>query len=255
MFYLKLILKFAKNNKQFIVAIVLFLLIGAVAWQQTRVNALQKEVKMEQNNIKALQDTTQKYKNKSGELGFQKLALQGSVARLKQLNDTLYQEIEKEKGKVESITKMLATAGSTDTVFVDSSQTERIELNNSYQYKTKWELKKSGETWQKLLAGYHELTIDQNFNIVESNTYLTSDILQIPIITGASKMDNGAYRIFVRTPYPDITFSNIQGAVIQPNQIKTKDRFSVGLQAGYGFTTDGFSPYVGLGVQINLFSF
>lgn len=32
-------------------------------------------------------------------------------------------------------------------------------------------------------------------------------------------------------------------------------RFSVGLQAGYGYTPKGFQPYVGIGVSVNLLSF
>lgn len=32
-------------------------------------------------------------------------------------------------------------------------------------------------------------------------------------------------------------------------------RFSVGIQAGYGITQDGPRPYIGLGVQYNLFTF
>ena len=33
-----------------------------------------------------------------------------------------------------------------------------------------------------------------------------------------------------------------------------KPRFSVGLQAGYGYTPRGFQPYVGIGVSINIAS-
>lgn len=36
--------------------------------------------------------------------------------------------------------------------------------------------------------------------------------------------------------------------------VKNK-RFSVGLQAGYGYTPRGFQPYIGVGVSVNLFSF
>lgn len=34
----------------------------------------------------------------------------------------------------------------------------------------------------------------------------------------------------------------------------TQPRFSVGLQAGYGYTPKGFQPYLGIGVSINLWS-
>lgn len=37
--------------------------------------------------------------------------------------------------------------------------------------------------------------------------------------------------------------------------IKKKPRFGVGIQTGYGFSGDKLKPYIGVGVQYNLFSF
>lgn len=36
---------------------------------------------------------------------------------------------------------------------------------------------------------------------------------------------------------------------------KTSPRFSVGIQAGYGISSGGLTPYIGIGGQFNLFSF
>lgn len=36
---------------------------------------------------------------------------------------------------------------------------------------------------------------------------------------------------------------------------KVKPRFSVGIQAGYGFTPHGFQPFIGVGVSFNIASF
>jgi hypothetical protein len=37
--------------------------------------------------------------------------------------------------------------------------------------------------------------------------------------------------------------------------IKSKQRFGVGLQAGYGFTPNGGVPYIGVGIHYNLITF
>lgn len=37
--------------------------------------------------------------------------------------------------------------------------------------------------------------------------------------------------------------------------IKKKPRFGVGIQAGYGYSNQGLSPYIGVGIQYNLITF
>lgn len=41
----------------------------------------------------------------------------------------------------------------------------------------------------------------------------------------------------------------------ETHTITKRKRLGIGIQAGYGITKQGFSPYVGIGVQYNLFSF
>lgn len=43
-----------------------------------------------------------------------------------------------------------------------------------------------------------------------------------------------------------------ESVVVQPSR---KKRFSVGLQAGYGFTPGGFQPYIGIGLSVRLLEF
>lgn len=41
--------------------------------------------------------------------------------------------------------------------------------------------------------------------------------------------------------------------ITQTKYVTQKSRFSFGVQAGYGASKDGFSPFLGIGIQYNLF--
>jgi hypothetical protein len=63
----------------------------------------------------------------------------------------------------------------------------------------------------------------------------------------------GGYRPYLKnlTVYPrTVTIDNTV-----TNTITKRPRFGVGIQAGYGITGKEISPYIGVGVQYNLFSF
>lgn len=51
-----------------------------------------------------------------------------------------------------------------------------------------------------------------------------------------------------------LVFPKREVVTIRPPQSKPK-RWSVGVQAGYGFTPAGFQPYLGVGITCNIFSF
>lgn len=53
----------------------------------------------------------------------------------------------------------------------------------------------------------------------------------------------------------DSIFTFRQKSVVRIREPTKQNRFSVGIQAGYGMTPKGFQPYVGVGVSVNLFSF
>lgn len=64
----------------------------------------------------------------------------------------------------------------------------------------------------------------------------------------AISFDLSGYNCKVNNLYVE----NLKTAVIEENKLK---RIGLGLQLGIGATKEGFSPYVGLGISYNLFSF
>ncbi len=79
----------------------------------------------------------------------------------------------------------------------------------------------------------------------------------IPINTYIAEEPN-LYRI--EAEGYDVKFNSIEvypKTVLKTESIITKkpSNISIGIQAGYGYTIQGFTPYIGVGVQYNIFNF
>jgi hypothetical protein len=80
---------------------------------------------------------------------------------------------------------------------------------------------------------------------IERKEYKTDDYLAV--------IEGFRPQLVAMTVYPKIV--TITKPEIRYETVKSKPRFGVGLQAGYGVTKDGLSPYLGIGIQYNLITF
>lgn len=99
--------------------------------------------------------------------------------------------------------------------------------------------------------GENEFQFGNNFNY-------TTRVKNISIIAPLTIGLTNDYQIFATTPNPYITFTDIEGSVIENSVLKPrKKRFSWGLQFGFGTMYDiidkdlSIGPYGGLGVEVN----
>ena len=61
------------------------------------------------------------------------------------------------------------------------------------------------------------------------------------------------YRAYVSGYMPRLdSVQIVRRESVVTRTVATKSRFSVGIQAGYGLTTRGFQPYIGVGVSIRI---
>lgn len=240
-----------KSNHRFIL---LFALIGSIFITFTQCNAkkdYKQKVQMERNNIEALGDSVRYYENKAGQLTAEKMALQTSEKRLEKLNTELKQELEKEEDNVEYLTKINAELKA-DTTQADSTNTTELE---SGEWKFDWNLSRQGDQWKRVLEGYTEFKIDSTGIPYNPNTQITKDLLNLSIITGI-RDDDGKKQIFVRSTYPNLNITNIQGAILEQPRLERKpSRFGIGPSLGGGYTLDGFQPFVGITLNYNLIRF
>lgn len=242
---------FDAENQRFLLLVAL---VGVLAFgfsQCERKQAFKVEVQKQKNNIEALQDSVGFYENKAGELTAEKLALQSDKQQLKSLNENLYNELEKEKDKVDQLTQVNAELVA-DTSEVDTTSTNQIDDNH---WRFDWNLSRSGDQWERVLKGYTEFYIKPSGVPYNPNTMITRDLLRLQFITGITD-DDGKKRIFVRSSYPNLKVTDIQGAIIEESApVSTPSRFGLGLQLGGGYTPKGFQPYVGFGINYNIIRF
>ena len=118
-------------------------------------------------------------------------------------------------------------------------------------------------TNNKLIATFHyqddwlSFNGENEFEFGDSTDYKMS-IRNINMNTPLTVGLTDDYKIFVTTPNPYISFSSIEGAVLDNSIIKPKKkRFGWGLQLGVGAMYDvvdkdvAVGPYAGLGVELN----
>jgi len=242
-----------KDNQRFILLILLaVVLIGAMTYRD-KFKAQEAETERQINNIEALKDSVTTYRNEAGELTSQKLALQTDKEQLRTLNEELADEIDKEKGNVEYLSNVI-TRLRRDSVGVD---TTIITMIDSDTYKLDWSFEEGGTDWYQSLKGYTQVKTDTAGVPYDPNTVISEQILDIKITTGITE-DNGQRRIFVRSNYPYLNFTDIDGAILGPVETAKDERGSrwgIGLHGGYGYSLNGqqFSPVISVGLNYNIF--
>lgn len=195
-------------------------------------------------NIKVYKNHMEQLELKNGEL----LTIRDSyILKTKELEEVLnisqkeVKELQKQlDSKVAYIAK-LESAINTGPVIIQKDSIIYIskdEIETYFKYEDSW-LFINGVT--KIKNKTSQTTID---NIS----------LNVPLTVGLSN----DYKIFVSTPNPYISLSNIEGAVIDNSVLKPKKkRFNWGFQFGFGVSYDiikqdySIGPYTGIGGEIN----
>jgi hypothetical protein len=106
------------------------------------------------------------------------------------------------------------------------------------------------DDWMRF-DGENEFQFGDNFDYI---TRVKNISITAPLTIGLTN----DYQVFVTTPNPYITFTDIEGSVIENSVLKPrKKRFSWGVQFGFGTMYDiidknlSIGPYGGLGVEVN----
>jgi hypothetical protein len=106
------------------------------------------------------------------------------------------------------------------------------------------------DDWMRF-DGENEFQFGNNFDYI---TRVKNISITAPLTIGLTN----DYQVFVTTPNPYITFTDIEGSVIENSVLKPrKKRFSWGVQFGFGTMYDiidkdlSIGPYGGLGAEVN----
>lgn len=206
------------------------------------------------SNLKALNDTVKLEKDKAGQIEFSKQSLIAENGSLKELNKNLDDQVKKEKGKV---------------IYIESSTGEVNDTPKTINYV----LDKISDTEFSITSNldvYYDsnnhrnfdvittIKIDSNRNVTVLKSELAKDSLGFNIVTGLTQ-DGKNLRIFIRSDYPGLNFTKIDGSLIDPTKsdvIKSffpNKKWSIGPQLGIGINSQlkaGF--YVGFGLSYNI---
>jgi len=220
-----------------------------------------KELKIDQQvaegNLDALRDTVRIERNKEGQIEFTKQSLISRSQDLEKWNKELADQVKKEKGKVIYIQqasggiRTLPPEVITNTITVYDNETSSIETVFDTVY--------SADNYRRLKL-LTTVKIDSS-RIRSSSSRIIDDQIGFNIVTGL-KEEGGKIRIMLRSDYPGLTFSKIDGALVDPHKSDVLKRmfppkkFGIGPIIGYGLNPTMKPGYfLGVGLQYNIIRF
>jgi hypothetical protein len=242
-----------KTQRNFLIGlvIVLILLMRSCGPSESTVTTLTQ-------NVKALNDSIRSYKDRNGQLVYQKGALISDIKGLKDLNKDLAAEVKYLKDHplvvIKTVIKIVH-----DTVYIPvqiGEPTWNLDGSVSRDLNWKYEKEFSKGNYRKL-EGDCIATIDTSRNLLVSPMHITTDELGISLTTGF--VENGDYlEIFVKSQYPGFKPTSIDGALIEPNKSEILKKYfppkkwAIGVYGGYGVYYDPLKISGGTGIQIGL---
>ncbi len=247
---------FKRNKRSLLLfGLVAFLLFYNV-YQIRELKEAKRKVAVAEHNLNVANDSLRTTIAKNGQIEYNKLSfIFQELSDLKKANKELYDEVIATKGKVNAIVKTDAVVLHDTTKLIvtphilDSNITAHFVFDTTY---SKGNFRKR--------AGYTKYDMKTSTATGE----LTKDETGISLITGIKNLDKGKPEIFVRSNYPGLTITDIEGAVLDKNLFKKRQPLvTVGATFGWTPVTYDFKTKkteinltkVGgtLGLQFNLF--
>jgi len=222
-----------KYLNQLLILVIVFLII-ILGMKQCQLQ------KAEQNNG-VYKDSIIVLKNKEGQLYSQNDALVLTEKQLKKQNEDLYNEVKKLKENPIFITKVVTKLVYKDTL-LNSSILSYFEKDGTKVFLVKWKRDTSFTQFDCLkISGNTYLKIDTNLNAQFYKSSLDSLNISTKLyLSLTDSKDDNLLHINARTDFPGITFSDLDGALIDPKKSKTlkkffpKKRYGLGVFAGPG---------------------
>lgn len=99
------------------------------------------------------------------------------------------------------------------------------------------------------------LPVVRRDTIIDTLSITTTDSVLVEVPITSKVYEDSTYKAYVSGYMPSLDsiyiYNNERTITIRKQRYKHKI-FGIGIQAGYGYTIHGFSPYIGAGISINL---
>lgn len=227
----------------YIIEAVIFIAIIAIVW-----GCYSDKLNDSEQNLKAARGHIEQVELKNGELLTSRDSYIAKIGDLEELLDISKKEAKEIQRQLDS--KIAYISKLESEVRVEHIETVRdsiIYINATDEISTLFSFR---DEWLNL-NGENIIHLGENF---DCQTYINNLQMSVPLNVGLTN----DYQIFVKTPNPYVSFSSIDGAVIDNSVLKPrKKRFNWGLQLGFGATYDiihkdiAVGPYVGVGAEFN----
>lgn len=237
--------KLMDNKKSilwFLIELAVFLLILASVW-----GYFNNKLDNSEQNLKAARGRIEQVELKNGELLSARDSYIASINDLEELLNITKQEVKDIQRQLDSKVAYISKLESEVNIqYIEVVKDSIVYVNTDdiityFHYSDKW----------INFDGKNEIKRKPNF---EYNTTLSNININTPLTIGITN----DYQFFVTSPNPYVTFTNIDGAVINNSILRPrKKRFNWGLQLGFGTTYDivdndiAVGPYAGVGAEFN----
>lgn len=201
------------------------------------------------NNIEALTDTITQKELKNGELLHYNQSLVLEKQELEKYLQISQQEVKDLEKKLNSkllyISKLEGTI-KTDTIYIENTVSTTDSLSYRYSFMK--------DTEYYTICGYTD--VDENH---KSFTTITENTIPLKLKVGLTQ----DWKIFVTSDNPNVNLTSIEGALVDKKTFlkqQNKDRFSIGIQFGFGAQYGlmhrqfDYGPYIGIGAEYRIFS-
>jgi hypothetical protein len=228
----------------YIIEGIIFIAIIAAVW-----GIYNNKLDNSEQNLKAARGHIEQVELKNGELMSSRDSYIATINDLEELLDITKQEVKDIQRQLDSKVAYISKIESEVRVeYIETVRDSIIYVNSdpniatsTFRYNNKW----------VDLVGRNEFTFGEQFDY---KTTIESLSMDVPLSVGLTN----DYQIFVKTPNPYVSFSSIEGAVIDNSVLKPrKKRFNWGLQMGFGAMYDvmnkniAVGPYAGVGAEFN----
>lgn len=248
------ILIFLKNTAVQRLLLFSTLVICIFLWIQS-CNSYKDDLDRSNNNFEAYKDSTHKIILKNGQIEYERKMYLLKNDELEKYNAELKRELDKEKGNVKIISGAKAIIH--DTVTRIDTVSKYKKLNDSTYY-LPWHFEDKELGFYKSISGNTTfiLTDDSIKTLNKIKSSLTEYKFSFDIITGVKEESKGTYKIFIRTKddNKNISFDNIEGAILDPNLFNKNDKDWIifGPQAGFGNSNGSWNFFLGVGLTVKV---
>lgn len=237
-----------------VVIVILTLLLSYNIYNLRKVNNINK---IKSQNELALTDSVRLYKDKQNNNIYEKnILVSDNNKDLKALSKDLYNELilfkDKDKKNIITINQLNISIDRLNDTLKSLKVNGGKVLNNSINTKFDFSDK------YRSLSGSVDIKLNSKDSTYSYQSYLIKDKINLKLITGLKDNGKDGFEIYMKSDNPYFKVDSIEGAIIKPDYFKKynkQKKFGIGIHIGYGISKYGFNPYIGVGLNYNLFSF